>query len=281
LCDIDLLGLLGVVPPLAAFLTCLRCGVHPRHSPDARVAEAVAVVPSNLKDLSHAALLQLAREIAALLGRSDQQRNDMEQLRQRMQAFPNALRGLETMLDRMERTNRLPDSLRSEGPDSPRPRRRHGRRPKATVRGPHPTSSPSGYGGPNLNPDLDFPSLVREETIPYDPLHHADLVNTIRLYIRRLRAYLTQLGKQTVEEFGSRRGTRLNVLQARKVPSTPSPNLLVFAREEMQPDAYIGVVIDRSESMRGERIERAKAFGALVAESAKGLRGIEGHSVRR
>jgi Mg-chelatase subunit ChlD len=275
--DIDLLGLPGVVPPLAAFLTCLRCGVHPQHYPDARVAEAVALVPRNLKDLSHAALLQLARKIATLLGRSDQQRNDMEQLRQRMRAFPNALRGLETMLDRLERTNRLSDSLRSEWPDSPRSRRRHDRRPRAAVRGQHPTSSSSGHGGPNLNPEMDFPPLVKEETIPYDPVRHADLVNTIRLHIRRLRAYLTQLGKQTVEEFGSRRGTRLDVLQARKIPSTPTPNLLVFPREEIQPDAYIGMVIDRSGSMRGERLDRAKAFGALVAESAKGVRGIDGH----
>ena len=275
--DIDLLGLPGVVPPLAAFLTCLRCGVHPQRYPDARVAAAVAVVPRNLKDLSHAALLQTARKIAAFLGRSDQQRNDMEQLRQRMRTFPNALRGLEAMLDRLERTNRLPDSLRRERSDSPRPRRRHSKHPRAAARGPHPTSSPSGHGGPNLNPEVDFPPLVKEETIPYDPVRHAQLVNAIRLHIHRLRAYLAQLGKRTVEEFSSRRGTRLDVLQARKISSTPSPNLLVFAREEVQPDAYIGMVIDRSGSMRGERLERAKAFGALVAESAKGVRGIEGH----
>jgi len=43
------------------------------------------------------------------------------------------------------------------------------------------------------------------------------------------------------------------------------------------PDAYIGILIDRSGSMQGKKIELAKAFGALVAESARGIRGIEGN----
>lgn len=275
--DTDMLTLPGVVPPLAAFLSCLRCGFDPRRYPDPRVAQALALVPRNLKDLSHAALLQVTRQIADVLGRTDQHRNDMQRLRQRMQALPNALRGLEGMLDRMERTNRLPTSLRRAASEPPRARR--GRQTR-TVPGPgggRSTPSLGTRGGPNLNPDLDFPLLTNEEIVPYDPVLHAQLVSTIRSHIRRLRAYLSRLGKRTVEEYASRRGARLDLLQARKIAYLPSPNLLVFARDEIRPNAYIGIIIDRSGSMAGNRIELAKAFGALVAESAKGLDGIEGH----
>jgi hypothetical protein len=275
--DSDLLALPGIVPPLAAFLSCLRCGFDPRRCPDPRIAAALALVPADLKDLSHAALLQVSRKIAELLGRAGQHQNDMAQLRQRLQAFPNALGGLEEMLGRMERTSRLPESLRRTVPDRPRARRGRQKQPVAGAGGQHSTPSLSARGGPNLNPDLEFPPLLHEETLPYDPALHAQLVGPIRPHIRRLRAYLERLGRRTVEEYAARRGARLDLMQARKIAHSPSPNLLVFTREEMRADAYIGLVIDRSGSMAGQRIELAKAFGALVAESAKGLEGIKGH----
>jgi uncharacterized protein with von Willebrand factor type A (vWA) domain len=43
------------------------------------------------------------------------------------------------------------------------------------------------------------------------------------------------------------------------------------------PGAYIGILIDNSGSMAGENSEKAKAFGMLIAEAAKGIREIEGH----
>ena len=57
-----------------------------------------------------------------------------------------------------------------------------------------------------------------------------------------------------------------------------SSQMLVYSREEIAPDLYLGVLIDRSGSMgREQKLEKAKAFAALVTESAKGLRGISGH----
>lgn len=53
--------------------------------------------------------------------------------------------------------------------------------------------------------------------------------------------------------------------------------MLVGRQDTDRTDAYIGVLIDRSGSMRGEKIELARRFGALVAESAAGVRRIVGH----
>jgi cobalamin biosynthesis protein CobT len=39
----------------------------------------------------------------------------------------------------------------------------------------------------------------------------------------------------------------------------------------------LGLLIDRSGSMDGAKLELAKAFGGLVAEATRGLPGIEGH----
>jgi Mg-chelatase subunit ChlD len=129
----------------------------------------------------------------------------------------------------------------------------------------------------NLAEDLDFDPLPNEETLSPDPDRHTQLVASIRKHVRRLRAYLERLGRRQVEEYARRRGRRLDLGAVGRAVLTRSPNLLVQASEEMHPSAYVGVLIDRSGSMEGENIELAKGFGALVAESARGIRGIEGH----
>jgi cobalamin biosynthesis protein CobT len=53
--------------------------------------------------------------------------------------------------------------------------------------------------------------------------------------------------------------------------------VLVHSEEIHTADLYIGLLIDRSGSMSGQKLESAKAFGTLLCESAKGLRGIQGH----
>jgi len=271
--DTDLLALPHVLPPLAAFLSCLRCGLNPRRHSDLRVSQAIALVPRNLKVLPHPEVLKVARKIAETLGTNEQRQRDMEQMQRRIRQFPRALQGLRGMLDRMGSTNRLPETMR---PKVVTKESRRQTRPVSPLVGSSPFGSPA-RGTPNLNPERDFPPLNEEQTLPYDLEQHQQIVATIRSHVRRLRAYLEQLGKQTIEEYASHRGWRLDVAQARKIAYLPHPNLLVFARDEVRPDAYLGILIDRSGSMEGERIARAKAFATLVAESAKELPGIEGH----
>jgi Mg-chelatase subunit ChlD len=113
--------------------------------------------------------------------------------------------------------------------------------------------------------------------VRFDSVAHAKLVGSIRKHVRVLRAYLERLGLQPVDEHAARRGRRLDLAQASRASVTHRPGVLVFSRDENRADAYLGVLIDRSGSMAGMEIDRAKAFGALLAESARGLRGIVGH----
>ncbi len=275
----DMLAIPGMVPPLPAWLACLRCGFDPREHPNPVVKAAIDVVPPNLKDLTHAEVVAVARKVADLIGRSDDHQRGMQRMRRTMRRFGDVTRGMRKWLDRIRRRGQLPAALRPEDGPPPDPHASPVRRQPQQQR-PPPVPSfgpPSGRRELNLGPEKDFKSLEKEETIPFDPAAYAALVATIRKHVRRLRAYLERLGKRRVEEFASRRGRRLDLAQAKRTAFSRSPNLLVFETEELAADAYIGILIDRSGSMGRERMERAKSFGALVAESARGIRGLEGH----
>lgn len=270
--DADLLATPGAVSPLVGWLWCLRCGFDPRLHPDPRVAEAVARVPGNLKSLKHSELIPMARDIARLLEHEDQPKGSLGA------RSPVAnLGGLRRLLARMKETNLLPEDMIDDAPDirkTPKPD------PELQVVHQRPDKSQhKGAGGRviYLGDELDFPELELTETLHAEPAAQAALVASVRKHVRRLRAFLERLGRQEVVNYAQRRGRRLDLAQARKVAYNPGPNLLVHSREEMKPDAYIGLLIDRSGSMCGDGIQRARAFGALLTESAKGLRGLEGH----
>ena len=65
--------------------------------------------------------------------------------------------------------------------------------------------------------------------------------------------------------------------QVRAVPLGGRLGILVRGDEKLGADAYIGIVVDRSGSMHRDKLERAKAFCTLLAESARGVPGIVGH----
>lgn len=261
----ELIALPQALPPPLAFLACLRGGLDPRRHPDPRVAAALACVPANLKDLSQAEVLQVARAIANVLGEAG--RSNRQQLRQHLQRFPHALGGMSGMVDRLDHTAHESTSTHSRQPVSriPRPKGRSG-------------PGPAGATHLNLGPEQDFPPLTQEQRLPYDAARHAQVLAAVRPHVRRLRAYLGQLGRRPVEERAVRRGQRLDVVEARRLPYRPSVNLLIGEYERRETDAYFGVLIDRSGSMALDgRLERAIAFAVLLAEGAKGLPGIEGH----
>jgi hypothetical protein len=288
----DMLRLPGVLPPLSAFLLCLRGGFDARELSDPRIAEAIARIPPDLRRLRHGRLLVIAREIADLIGRSEQHRRERQRLRSRMWRWRGALRALQAVFDRMEQSGMgrglvdddgRPLPLGSLRPPSPgRHARRARHRPTWHTRHPEfPLPSPDAFDRRpeplNLDPGAGFDPLRHEIELPFDPGRHAELVGSIRPHVRVLRSYFERLGLRDVEEYAMRRGRRIDIAQVRKSPTTRSINLLVRGDQEIRPDAYIGILIDRSGSMQMHKIQRARAFGALLCEAARGLRGLEGH----
>lgn len=266
--DHEMLAIDGLVPLPTAFLACLRCGFDPRMHPNPKVGRAVGLVPSNLKDLAHRDMLALARRIGKVIGKfGDAERKKFRRRLARHGEMPRALR---EAIGRLIETGQMPGiapdgapGIRVTIPGQPnRPRRQ--------------PTKPS-LRGLNLGPETDFEPLPYETHLPFDPAAHAALVRPIRKHIRRLRGYFERLGTKNVEEFASVRGRRLDLAQIRKLPLGGRPGILVFGREEIAADAYLGVLVDRSGSMAGENLQRAKTFCALLAESAQNLPGVEGH----
>lgn len=281
LSDADLLQVPGLIPVHMAFLMCLLCGHDPARYPDSRVAEAIASIPGNLKDLKPSELLTVSRKIGAILGKSEQFNRDWKELQERIKHFSNILHHLQETLNRLLETGRIPEKA-PPGFEGIREMKADDQADQEQIRpskkcGPSPTT-PQKVQFRNLHESLDFPSLEHEEDLPVDPAKNTELIIPIRKHIRKMRAYFENLSIATEEELASRRGRRLDM--ARVAPSvlTGNPGILVFSHEKkIAFNAYIGLLIDRSFSMEGSKLELAKSFGLLLSESLKGLPGVNGH----
>ena len=281
----DHLSIPGLLPPLMLFLSCLRCGFDPDMCPEPYVSAAVRLVPQNLKSIPHSEVLKVARKIGELIGRSHGHKNELDDLKERLSHLGETVSGLRKLLEKLCVLAKMPDSSIAENSEWER-----GDCRLPYLPGVNSEFSPGAYpknvegvlscgisNKLNANPGFEFDLLTKTETFPFDPQKHLELVVPIRRHIRVLRAYLGQLSAWEVEEYGSRRGRRFDMAQVKKAALAMTPNLLVHSRDEINPNAYIGILIDRSGSMEGDGIELARKFGALIAESGKGLRGLQGH----
>ncbi len=273
----EMLTIPRLVPPFIAFLWCLRSGFDPRACADRKVRDAIALVPVNLKDIPHSELLQVARRVAKRLPDSKTTKTQTIQLRRRIEKSPAVLGSLREVLDRLAATRQLPD-WRSEGTPAirgtlevPNERQSCDKPIQST------TLRILGGRGLNLGKDRDYRPLEHETAVIFDRSRHLELVDSIRKHVRRLRPYFERLGTRSVTNYGSRHGRHLDLGRIRTATLTGSPDFLIQRHDERAPSAYLGVLIDRSASMSNERMERARRFGALVAEAAGGLAGIEGH----
>ena len=281
----DYLSIPGFLPPSMLFLSCLRCGFDPGMCPDPKVRAAVRLVPRNLKSLPHSEVLKVARKIGDLIGGSHRHKNDLDDLKERLSHLGETVSNLRKLLEKLCTLAKIPDSTITENTEGER----------VDCRSPYlhginsefpPGAYPKYLEGIlhrgvskqiNMEPGFEFGFLTKMEAVPFNPQKHLELVVPILRHIRVLRAYFGQLSAREVEEYGSRRGRRFDMAQVKKAALAMTPNLLVHSRDEINPNAYIGILIDRSGSMEGEGIELARKFGALIAESGKGLRGLQGH----
>lgn len=316
--DRDMLLIPGLVPHFVVFMACLRCGFDPNRCPDPRIAKAVACVPSDLKNLSHAEVLQAARRVARFIGSDDTYRRQLAQSRQRWRENRRVLGALRRALERLAETGQLPGLGVPGAPGI----RKGGLAPEEAVGDPNETAQvpgaqgiqkgdrapdqavvrgaaaarairalgrlsarsrlrtyPHGAGGQAFDPGRGsgFPPLTRTRRLSFDAKAHACVLAKIRPHVRRLRTYLERLGRRAVERFAERRGRRLDLAAARRSIYSPRLDLFVRVDEVNAASLYLGLLIDRSGSMAGEKLQRAIAFGVLLAEAAKGLPGIDGH----
>jgi hypothetical protein len=134
---------------------------------------------------------------------------------------------------------------------------------------------PNDWNG-SLDVSEDFTPLRHRREVLRDADAHRELVASVASHVAVLRRGFARLGHREVDEPGTLRGHRLDVGRARRLAAGPRLDILVGRREEAVADCELGILIDRSGSMHGRKIDLARRFGVLVAEAARGHRGISG-----
>jgi hypothetical protein len=139
-----------------------------------------------------------------------------------------------------------------------------------------------GAGGPpgprwiNVNPNEQFNLITQVVPVPFDPAKHADYAQRVARHARRMRRYLERLGLAMRQERYRVRGRSVDRTRTRALVLHGDPRLLIARHLRIQTDLFLGVLVDCSGSMQsGNNIEKARLFGTLLAEAARGFRGID------
>ena len=272
----------NLLPRLDAFFVGLLVVRNPARFADAKVREALELVPANLKDCTHGDLFRLSVAVGELLDVRD---NGAAASRQRQRARGRLGRlvqsavgkaGAATGVGTSGTTHTSAARASVQAAKALRAKLARPRIPRVTARL-APTAKASGGQGLNTSADVDFPELRHEIRLEPDLDGFRKLVRANRRYVSSLRRHFELLGSREVDLRAQTRGHRLDVGQVRRLVTQPTTRLLVRHDDDLGANAYIGLLIDRSGSMQGEKIALARRFAALLAESAGGVRGLSGH----
>jgi hypothetical protein len=142
-----------------------------------------------------------------------------------------------------------------------------------------PRTAGSGKGSRawlNVSPDEEFETIRTVQPIPFDPAEHAKYAKQVARPARHMRRYLAELGLTLRPQRFRLSGKSFDRTRAQALTTRADPRVLIARQQRVVTDLFLGIVIDCSGSMAaGENIEKAKLFGVLLAEAARGLEGID------
>jgi hypothetical protein len=239
------------------FFRALRMGLGDRH--DDPLARAGLALCKGVRRRTMAELLTLARELRALFGWQTQL----------LEHFGphESLEGGEA-----ERTI-LGEGITQQELDAeiervldPDRRRREG-------------AGAGGRGGKlwiNVSPDERFSVLHTVVKVARDPAEHAAYAAQVLPAARRMRRWLDELGVTLEKQRMRLRGRRFDPSRALALVVRGDPRMLIAREPVIRTDLFIGVLVDCSGSMQTRgNIEKAKLFGAMLAEAARGAPGVD------
>lgn len=272
-----------LMPRLDAFYVGLLVVRNPARFADPLVREALELVPANLKDCDHADLYRLSVAVGELLDVKDNGERARRR-RQRMRSgrlgrhVQSALckAGAATGIGTGETSHSASSKASVQAAQALRAKLSKRRAIRPPRRG-RLTAKAAGGQDYNAGSELDFAELAHEITLDADPQGFRALVRENRKHVSGLRRHFELLGSREVERRAQSRGHRLDVGQVRRLVTRPTTQLLVRREQDVGANAYIGLLIDRSGSMHGEKITLARRFAALLTEAAGGVRGLVGH----
>lgn len=128
----------------------------------------------------------------------------------------------------------------------------------------------------NVRPEEDFALITTIVRVPFDREQHARLAALVARPARLMREWFQRLGIALEPQRFRSRGRRLDRTRLRDLVLRGDPRALIAREQRIRTDLFLGVVIDCSGSMQmDEHIARARLFGTLLAEAARGFPGID------
>ncbi|EGB15659.1 VWA containing CoxE family protein [Pseudodesulfovibrio mercurii] len=262
----------GTVSRMLAFFFALRAGFSVEDRPaDAAVRRALAQIPPTFRNLGHPRMVHLAIRIREILELEPSTDNEIAEILRRLRRI---LPALDATLKRLNEVGgHLPEILEDDG---------------SAKRGDVSRSLPRRTAPPDfrktsparprpLSGGLGFTPLDRVVPMNRNPAAQNNELRRVRQYVRPLRAFMERAGTGVVEDRQSRRGQRIDPQGLRRSMLHPGTGLFINREVRIYPDAYVGLLIDRSGSMCGRGMGLARSFGVLLAEALKDLPGITGH----
>ena len=129
--------------------------------------------------------------------------------------------------------------------------------------------------GMNQRPEETFRLITNIVKVPHDPARHAPYARQVARAARQLRRYFQDLGLGLVPQRGRLQGRMFDRTRTRALVLRGDPRVLIRRKVERTTDLFVGVVIACSGSMAGDKLEKAKLFGTLLAEALNGQRGVD------
>lgn len=238
------------------FMRALRMGLGNRHG-DPKVAKGLALFGRDFRDADMGRLLEIARELQRIFGEETDLLDALD-------------------LHSVMEGDVLDEGAHGEGIEQAEIDRevdgvlgRSGARARVT-------SDAERDQQTNRGERTDFDPITHVEAVAPDPVAHASIASEVRRHSRVLRQFLMRLGLAREKQRMRVSGRQVDQSRLLAAAIRRDPRVLTARTTRWRSDLFLGVAIDCSGSMSsGDSMPLAQRFGVMLAEAARGIRGID------